>query len=132
MSLCERNKAMAKPTQHVKLYGIPNCDSVKKARTRLAAAGVAVDFHDFKKLGVPEVALDAWLGVIGADVLLNRRGTTWRGLDEAAQASAASAAGARALMLAQPSVIKRPVIEWADGATSVGLEALDARGMPAA
>lgn len=123
---------MAKPTPHVKLYGIPNCDSVKKARTRLAAAAVAVDFHDFKKLGVPGAALDAWLAAVGAELLLNRRGTTWRGLDEAAQASAASVAGARALMLAQPSVIKRPVIEWGDGAISVGLEALDARGVPAA
>lgn len=123
---------MAKHNARIKLYGIANCDSVKKARARLAAAGVAVDFHDFKKLGVPEPALDAWLATLGADALLNRRGTTWRGLDEAAQKGAASAAGARALMLAQPSIIKRPLIEWADGATSVGLDALDARAVPSA
>ena len=99
------------------LYGIPNCDTVKKARTWLAGQGVAYDFHDFRKQGVPEARLDHWMATAGWEQLLNRKGTTWRKLDAQAQAAAASPEGARALMLAQPSVIKRPVVEWPDGGT---------------
>ncbi|MBP6899643.1 MAG: ArsC family reductase [Burkholderiaceae bacterium] len=107
------------------LYGIPNCDTVKRARAWLAEHGVAVQFHDFKKSGVPAERLDAWIAAAGWQRMLNRQGTTWRKLDAAAQASAADAAGARALMLAQSSVIKRPVVEWADGAITVGFEAAE-------
>ncbi|MCX7668732.1 MAG: ArsC family reductase [Anaerolineae bacterium] len=95
----------------IKLYGIANCDTVKKARRWLDEHGVAYQFHDFKKLGVPEDRLEHWLAAVGAERLLNRQGTTWRRLDAAAQARALDAAGARALMLAQPSVIRRPVVE---------------------
>jgi Spx/MgsR family transcriptional regulator len=105
------------------LYGIPHCDTVKKARAWLVDQGVEYAFHDFKKQGVPPQRLDAWLRAAGADRLLNRQGTTWRKLDLAAQARAAAAPGARALMLAQPSVIKRPVVEWPDGAVTVGFDA---------
>jgi Spx/MgsR family transcriptional regulator len=104
------------------LYGIPNCDTVKKARAWLAGQGVAHAFHDFKKQGVPPARLDAWLEAAGADRLLNRQGTTWRKLDPAVQARGADAAGARALMLEQPSVIKRPVVEWPDGSITVGFD----------
>jgi Spx/MgsR family transcriptional regulator len=104
------------------LYGIPNCDTVKKARAWLADAGVDYTFHDFRKDGVPPDRLEAWLGTAGWEKLLNRKGTTWRRLDGDAQARAADAGGARALMLAQPSVIKRPVVEWPDGTVSVGFE----------
>jgi Spx/MgsR family transcriptional regulator len=109
----------------ITLYGISNCDTVKKARAWLAAQGVAYQFHDFKKQGVPESRLDHWLATAGWDKLLNRQGTTWRKLDAATQAGVTDAKAARALMLAQPSVIKRPVAEWPDGAVTVGFAAAD-------
>ena len=105
------------------LYGIPNCDTVKKARAWLADAGVDYRFHDFKKQGVPAERLDGWLRAPDAGKLLNRQGTTWRKLDAAEQARAGDAQGARTLMLAQPSVIKRPVVEWPDGTVTVGFDA---------
>jgi Spx/MgsR family transcriptional regulator len=107
----------------ITLYGIPNCDTVKKARAWLAGQGVDYTFHDFKKAGVPADHLDRWLHAAGRDPLLNRQGSTWRKLDEATQLQAGNDAGARALMLAQPSVIKRPVVEWADGTVTVGFDA---------
>lgn len=112
----------------IHVYGIPNCDSVKKARVWLQARGQAHQFHDFKKLGVPVDRLDVWLQDPGWPVLLNRQGSTWRKLSAAQQAAVVDAATARALMLAQPSIIKRPVIEWAGpvGRISVGLAALQA------
>lgn len=102
------------------VYGIPNCDSVKRARAWLAEQGVEFRFHDFKKQGLPAEHLDAWLNAIGWEALLNRKGTTWRKLDEATRAAVVDAASARALMLAHASLIKRPVLEWADGSVSVG------------
>jgi Spx/MgsR family transcriptional regulator len=104
------------------LYGLPNCDTVKRARAWLAGQGVAASFHDLRKAGVPPDRLDAWLAALGWEPLLNRRGTTWRQLDEGTRAGVVDAATARAVMLAQPSVIKRPVVEWGDGAISVGFE----------
>ena len=104
------------------LYGIPNCDTVKRARAWLDARGSAYTFHDFKKAGVPERRLDAWLASAGWETLLNRKGTTWRQLDAAAQARVIDAKSARALMVAQPSVIKRPVVEWDDGRITVGFD----------
>ena len=109
----------------IKLYGITNCDTVKKARLWLATQGVEHQFHDFKKHGVPVDRLPAWASAVGTDLLLNRQGTTWRKLVAAEQASAAHGAGALALMLAHPSLIKRPVVEWAGeaGRISVGFDA---------
>lgn len=104
------------------LYGIPNCDSVKRARAWLQAQGVAHRFHDFKKAGLPPERLDAWLAGVGWEAVLNRRGTTWRQQSEAARAAVVDAASARALMLAAPSVIKRPVVEWPSGAVTVGFD----------
>ncbi|MGZ5181507.1 MAG: arsenate reductase [Ramlibacter sp.] len=104
------------------VYGIPNCDTVKKARAWLDGRGLAYRFHDFKKAGVPPDRLAAWAGEVGWETLLNRQGTTWRKLDPAAQAQAATAAGAAALVLAQPSLVKRPVVEW-PGRTTVGFDA---------
>jgi len=98
------------------LFGIPNCDTVKKARTWLEAQGLAYTFHDFKKQGAPLEALDSWIGEVGWEVLVNRSGTTWRKLDEAIRASVVDALSAKALMLAHPSVIKRPVVDWGDAA----------------
>jgi arsenate reductase (glutaredoxin) len=106
------------------LYGITNCDTVKKARAFLAEREVAYTFHDFKKQGVPIEALDRWLAVLGWEALLNRRGTTWRQLDAARQAEVADAASAKALMLEMPSVIRRPVV--ANGSElHVGFDAAD-------
>jgi len=107
------------------LYGIPNCDTVKKARTWLAEHGIEHVFHDFKKQGVPEAALDRWLAAAGHERLVNRKGTTWRGLDEATRTAVVDNASARALLLQHASVIKRPVVEWADGSVTVGYDAAD-------
>jgi Spx/MgsR family transcriptional regulator len=107
----------------ITLHGIPNCDTVKRARAWLAGQGAEVVFHDFKKAGVPPAGLDAWLAAAGWERLLNRQGNTWRKLDEASRAAVVDAASARALMLAQPSVIKRPVVVWGDGAVTVGFDA---------
>jgi arsenate reductase (glutaredoxin) len=109
------------------VYGIPNCDSVKRARAALQAGGMAHSFHNFKTSAVPLPQLDHWLAAAGLQLLLNRQGTTWRQLGAPEQAAATTLAGARALMLAQPSVIKRPVVEWPDGAITVGLDAFQAR-----
>jgi arsenate reductase len=105
------------------LYGIPNCDTVKKSRAWLVDQGVEHAFHDFRKQGVPVDRLDRWMQAAGWEKLLNRQGTTWRKLAPTAQAQAASPAGAKELMLAQPSVIKRPVVEWPDGTVTVGFDA---------
>jgi Spx/MgsR family transcriptional regulator len=107
------------------LYGISNCDTVKKARAWLAEHGVIVQFHDFRKQGVPEDRLDHWLALAGWEKLLNRQGTTWRKLDDASKACIADARSARALMLAQPSIIKRPVVEWSAMDVTVGFDAVD-------
>ena len=104
------------------VYGIPNCDSVKKARAWLGEQGMTHAFHDFKKLGVPEDRLSQWLQTCGWEQVLNRKGTTWRQLDAATQAAVTDAASAKALMLQQASVIKRPVIEWPSGAVTVGYD----------
>ncbi len=100
------------------VYGIPNCDTVKKARTWLAAQGLEFQFHDYKKQGVPADRLDAWIKSVGWEVLVNRQGTTWRKLDDAIKAGVNDADSAKALMLANASVIKRPVIEQ-DGQVKV-------------
>lgn len=101
------------------LYGIPNCDTVKKARTALDAAGVAYAFHDFKKAGVSGAMLDRWADAAGWETLLNRKGTTFRALPDASKQDIGRDA-ALALMEAQPSLIKRPVIEDAGGRVTVG------------
>ena len=93
------------------LYGITNCDSVKKARTRLKEAGADYQFCDFKKTPPDAAQIGRWLQQIELAQLLNKRGTTWRKLSPAEQAAADSREGAIALMQAQPSVIKRPVLE---------------------
>ena len=107
------------------LYGIPNCDTVKKAREWLAQHGVAHEFHDFKKAGVPADRLARWVEAAGWERVLNRKGTTWRKLDGATQARVVDAGTAQALMVDQPSTIKRPVVEWDDGRITVGFDAQD-------
>ena len=109
-------------TRELLCYGIPNCDTVKRSRAWLVEQGVPHRFHDFKKAGVPDDRLDAWIAALGWEKLLNRQGLTWKKLDEAARARVTDAAAARALMRATPSLIKRPVVEWPDGRITVGFD----------
>ena len=104
------------------VYGIPNCNTVKKARTWLDEQGQPFAFHDYKKQGVPADRLDAWIKQVGWKVLVNRQGTTWRQLDDVTKAGVVDAASARALMLDKASVIKRPVIEQAGQVLVVGFD----------
>jgi arsenate reductase len=92
------------------LYGIPNCDTVKKARTWLGDHGVAYTFHDYKKAGADEASLRRWTSALGWETVLNRAGTTFRALPDADKADL-DQDKAIALMLAQPSMIKRPIVE---------------------
>lgn len=104
----------------ITLYGIPNCDTVKKARNWLADAGVDYMFHDYKKAGIDEASLRRWADEAGWEKLLNKAGTTFRKLPDADKADI-DADKAVALMLAHPSMIKRPVVEGA-GALLVGFK----------
>ncbi|GMU46676.1 MAG: hypothetical protein AMXMBFR26_14580 [Porticoccaceae bacterium] len=103
------------------LYGIPNCDTVRKARNWLDAQGIAHRFHDFRADGLTAARVAAWVDAIGWDALLNRRGTTWRQLETSIRA-AIGAATAPALLLAQPTLIRRPVLEH-EGAVYLGFDA---------
>jgi arsenate reductase len=103
----------------ITLYGIPNCDTVKKARTWLLENGVAFTFHDFKKQGLERATVEDWLAERDWEVLVNRKGTTWRKLTDEQKAAVVDQASAAALMLATNSVIKRPVLAGA-GALLVG------------
>lgn len=107
------------------VYGIPNCDTVKRARAWLAERGADARFHDFKKQGLPAARLDAWLAAAGWERVVNRQGTTWKKLDLATREAVVDAASARALLLTQPSIVKRPVVEWPHGAITVGFDADD-------
>ena len=107
----------------ITIYGIANCDTVKRARAWLAEQGLEATFHDYKKQGVPEALLPTWLQAFGRDKLVNRAGTTWRKLDDAAKAAVVDDASATALMLREPSVIKRPVTQWPDGQWTLGFSA---------
>lgn len=100
----------------IALHGIPNCDSVKKARQWLTDQSLPYHFRDFKKTPPTQAELARWSDALGWEPLLNRKGTTWRGLDAAVQAGVQDAASAIAVMLAHPSSIKRPVLEWTDAA----------------
>ncbi|HKT13988.1 MAG TPA: ArsC family reductase [Allosphingosinicella sp.] len=102
------------------LYGIRNCDTIKKARAWLDGRGVAYDFHDYKIAGIDRSRLSRWATELGWERLLNRSGTTFRKLPDA-EKQELDESKAIALMLAQPSMIKRPVIE-ADGALVAGFD----------
>jgi arsenate reductase len=103
----------------ITLYGIPNCDQIKKSRTWLDEQGVAYTFHDFKKAGIKRDIIENWLQQQSWETVLNRKGTTWRTLSDARKASIVDAAGAVELMVEMPSIIKRPVLSI-DGETHVG------------
>lgn len=95
----------------MKVFGIANCDTVKKARAWLDARGVAYEWVDFRKAPPDMPTLARWSDRVGWEALLNRRGTTWRRLDEAQRDHASGERAALALMREQPSLIKRPVVE---------------------
>jgi Spx/MgsR family transcriptional regulator len=105
------------------LYGISNCDTVKKARRWLDEQGVAYRFHDVRKDGLDAARLQGWIDALGWEKLLNKAGTTFRKLPDAQKESLDTAA-AKALMLDQPAMIRRPVVEDANG-VSVGFSAAD-------
>jgi arsenate reductase len=102
------------------MYGIKNCDTIKKARDWLESQGVAYDFHDYKAGGIDKPLLEAWVKKLGWEVLLNKAGTTFKKLPDADKANLTESK-AIALMLAQPSMIKRPVLE-AKGKLTVGFK----------
>lgn len=95
----------------MKVYGIPNCNTVKKARTWLEEHGKAYEFHDYKKQGVPEATLKAAMKQLGWEALVNRAGPTWRKLPDEVKSSVTSATSALAVMKEHSSVIKRPLLE---------------------
>jgi arsenate reductase len=107
----------------VKLYGIKNCDTVKKARKWLDESGIAYEFHDFKKDGLTAEKLGQWEQAVGWETLLNRRGTTWRKLPDEVRDNI-DAQSAHGIMLENPSIIKRPVVERGDQ-ISVGFSAAE-------
>ena len=98
----------------ITFYGIPNCDTVKKARVWLDGQGIAYDFHDYKKAGANEAKLAAWCDAKGWETILNRAGTTFKKLPDADKADLTQAKAIK-LMLDQPSMIKRPVLEYPGG-----------------
>ena len=103
------------------LYGIPGCDTVKKARKWLDANGLEYAFHDYKKEGADAAKLEAWIAAHGVDVVLNKRGTTYRKLSDEEKAKAADSHEAVALLVQHPTMIKRPVVEHSAG-TLVGFK----------
>lgn len=101
-----------KPITHV--FGIPNCDTVKKARSWLDVHEVSYTFHDFKKNGISPALIEGWMAKTGWEILVNRKGTTWRGLPDDRKAAIVNADSAADLMLEYPSIIKRPVLVTGD------------------
>jgi arsenate reductase len=95
------------------MYGIPNCDTMKKARTWLEGRGIAFAFHDYKKAGIDRALLETWVDEHGWETILNRAGTTFRKLPDTDRADL-DAGKAITLMLAQPSMIKRPILDLGD------------------
>jgi arsenate reductase (glutaredoxin) len=107
----------------MKLYGIPNCSTVKKARDWLAQHGIAVEFHDFKKHGLDTATAQSWLRQSEWTRLVNRSGLTWRGLPEQRKQEVQDAEDALGLMLEKTSVIKRPILEHNGRLLHVGFDA---------
>ncbi len=105
----------------ITIYGIPNCDTMKKARTWLDEHGVAYDFHDYKKAGIDRDRLEGWAKKVGWETLLNRAGTTFRKLPDNDK-QGLTEKKAIALMQAQPSLIKRPVLDLGRGKLLVGFK----------
>lgn len=102
------------------MFGIKNCDTIKKARRFLTAAGIDYHFHDYRADGLSEAMLQEFIDALGYEALLNTRGTTWRKLPEAEREAVTDASSARTLMLAHPAMIKRPLLRTPDGTLLAG------------
>ena len=102
------------------LYGIKNCDTIKKARAWLDTHGIMYQFHDYRVDGLTAERLQDFINVLGWEPLLNTRGTTWRKLSDTERSAVTNAATAKALMLAQPAIIKRPLLDTAQGKMLLG------------
>ena len=111
-------------TLPMRVHGIANCDTVKRARSWLGEQGVGYEWVDFRKQPPTKAQLLGWAQSVGWEALLNRRGTTWRSLDEAQRSAVRDEASAIALMLERPTIIRRPVVE-AGGDVVVGFDAPD-------
>lgn len=105
------------------MYGIKNCDTIKKARRWLEAQQIEYRFHDYRVDGLDRELLDTFIDELGWEALLNTRGTTWRKLDEAQRNACDNADAAIALMLAQPAIIKRPLLDDGNGHALLGFNA---------
>ncbi len=105
------------------MYGIKNCDTIKKARSTLAASGIDYRFHDYRVDGLDAALLQQFIDRLGYQALLNTRGTTWRKLSDAERTAVSDAASASALMLAQPAIIKRPLLAAPNGELLAGYNA---------
>jgi arsenate reductase len=106
----------------IHLYGIPNCDTIKKTLDWLKKNKVEYTFHDFKKETIPAPKIKAWSKAVGKDILLNKKSTTWRGLTPEEQEATDTEKGSVKLMQEKPSVIKRPVVEWSNGKITAGFD----------
>ncbi len=106
----------------VTLYGIPNCDTVKKARTWLDKQGISYTLHDFKKMGIDQKRIQHWVDTMGLEIVLNKKGTTWRGLSAEQQASATNTQKAIQLMQESTSLMKRPVLEKDGKVLAIGFD----------
>lgn len=109
------------------IYGIKNCSTMKKAFTLLDELGIQYTFHDYKKSGIDVNILQQWIDTLGLDMVMNRKGMTWRGLSEAEQIEANTMAGALALMQNKTSVIKRPILSNGKGLLICGFNEKDYR-----
>ena len=113
------------PTPLFTLFGIKNCDTLKKARRFLDSQAINYHYHDYRTDGLSSETLQCFIDTLGWQALLNTRGTTWRKLSEEEKAAVNSAEAAKALMLAQPAMIKRPLLAAADGSMLLGFNETD-------
>jgi len=105
------------------IYGIPNCDTIKKTLDWFKANNVLYEFHDYKKEGIGKSKLQSWFKQVGIEHIINKKSTSWKALDIDEQASVTTQAGAIAVILKNPSIIKRPVIEVNDKIVMIGFKA---------
>lgn len=109
----------------LKVYGIPNCQSVKKALSLLTEKEVPYEFINFRKEPLTATKVESWLKLVPTTLLVNRRGTSWRQLSDDEKRAADAPETLLALLLAKPTLIKRPIVEWPDGHVTVGLDTLE-------
>lgn len=105
----------------LKVYGIPNCNTVKKALDVLKEHNVDFDFHNYKKLGISEAKIDEWINQISLESLINKKGTTYRGLSDDEKSKLENKSTALGTMIEKPSMIKRPIFERANGSITINV-----------